>query len=196
MTYVAEFLYRGRDPDHEAGKLADYHVVLADWQKGPDGAYKPMYTQALRPAQADDMGFKLDKILGDVATAALAHADAAKAETAGAVADRDAATEARAAAEANAVEANKTANAAVAEMMRAQQAAVDMAAKCNEIVAAKDAENKAEKQTWVDQLTAIQRADAGTIDNLQKRIDELTPTEDDSPSNPLLNWLTSGLLGK
>lgn len=70
MAYVEEFLYRGRDADHEKDKSATFHVVLGQFVEGPDGAAQLLRTQPLTPAQAEAKGFTLDKILGEIAASA------------------------------------------------------------------------------------------------------------------------------
>lgn len=82
MIYVEEFLYRGRDPVHEAGKAATYHAILCEWQKGPDGSFKPLYSAAMTPTQLEAAGFPLATILDGITAQALRDKDAAEAEAA------------------------------------------------------------------------------------------------------------------
>lgn len=91
MSYVYEFLYRGRDPTNEKGKQPAWHVSVGEWIIGFDGVAKFHETGAITPARAAELGFTLDKILGEVAAAAVATADIAKADAAAKGAELEAA---------------------------------------------------------------------------------------------------------
>lgn len=79
MAYVYEFLYRGRDPVAEKDKAPAWHVSLGEWVTGFDGVAKFHETGAVTPARAAELGFTLDKILGEMAATAITAADEAKA---------------------------------------------------------------------------------------------------------------------
>lgn len=97
--YLEEFTFRGRCPAHEAGTEAAYHVVIAQWIDGIDGKAKQVKTDALTPAQADGLGFTLNRVLGDIAAAAVRDRDAALSAKAAAEEQRDAAQAALSAAQ-------------------------------------------------------------------------------------------------
>lgn len=65
-VYVEEFLFRGRCPDCEPDKAGDYHVILAEFVKGPDGAATVVRSAPMTPAQAEAAGFNLSKIVSSV----------------------------------------------------------------------------------------------------------------------------------
>lgn len=80
MTYVEEFLYRGRHAEREPGKEAVYHVVLATWMPDTNGVMRQIKTDPLTPAQALAAGFSLQTIVGQIADAAMLDAGKAYAK--------------------------------------------------------------------------------------------------------------------
>lgn len=79
-VYVEEFLFRGRCPECEPGKKGDYHVVLAEFVKAPDGSTTVVRSKPMTPAQADDAGFNLSKIVSSVLAQMSRDLEAAKAD--------------------------------------------------------------------------------------------------------------------
>lgn len=203
MAYVSEFLYRGRDPQHEAGKAADYHVVIADWQKGPDG-YRPLYSAALTPAQAENSGFPLDTILKEVAAAAIMRAEQAEAIAKSATADRDAAHEAKVAAEKERDEAIDNAAKAAQAALDARETAVRISQEANAFVDAAQAQaaqaSAALESKLAKAISDKVAAQAETLETLKRlvQMDEIhaAEMEEATKSPTLLNRLTFGLMDK
>lgn len=88
-VYVEEFLYRGRDPEHERGQESTFHVTLAQFVEGPDGKRQQLKAGPLTPEQAVEKGFALPRILDEIAQTALLERDAAKARAEKAETERD-----------------------------------------------------------------------------------------------------------
>lgn len=90
-VYVEEFLYRGRDPEHERGQESTFHVTLAQFVQGPDGKHQQLRAGPLTPEQAVEKGFGLPRILDEIAQVAILERDAERARAERAEAERDAA---------------------------------------------------------------------------------------------------------
>jgi len=71
MAYVSEFLACIRHPDHEPGQDSTFHVVITDWQANVAGEFKPQTYGPVSPERAEQLGFNLDKIIGEVTAAAV-----------------------------------------------------------------------------------------------------------------------------
>lgn len=87
--YVSEFLACIRHPDHEKGQESTFHVALTAWRPNLAGDVKPERAEALTPEKAEALGFPLERIIGEVTTAALRDRDAAISRATKAEVERD-----------------------------------------------------------------------------------------------------------
>lgn len=162
--YVSEFLACIRHPVHEPDRESTFHATITRWQPDLGGAMKPHAFGPVTPQRALELGFNLDKIIGDALAAAVLDKDVAVARAEKAEVERD------------------TAKAEWTEMAKQAQDAVEAKVAAERVAGNLAATIEAERQ---EKTAILAQLDAA-----------LAPKVSEGPSNPLLNALTFGKLGK